>query len=210
MTICVDTREQHILEIKDLLATEILGPDIPEFSFSCLKKGDYLLENSGISMLVERKSIGDFMGSYKGLKLRLTEMRSMDYNYTALLLEGPYVVSDGRIGTWEGSNLQFRMQHSTAVNFLTHQAAQGTILYYTNTLKETICHLVNVHNYLPKLGEPRPALKCKTWNELFVMLPGVGGKKLQSVKEKYSTPLEAMKNIDKWLPDNSKTILEKW
>jgi hypothetical protein len=205
--IVVDSREQHTGDIKDLLATEILT-DI-EFQFRCLPKGDYAITNE-LSMILERKAWGDFMGSYATLKSRLAAMRFMDYDYTALLLEGPYVVCDGRIGTWEGSNLQFRMQHSTAINFLTHQAAQGTILYYTNSLKETILTLINVHSYLPKLGLPTPALKCKNWSELFVMLPGVGGKKLQAVKEKYKTPAEALANITSWLPASSKTILEKW
>lgn len=206
MTIQVDTREHFIPQIKDFLATSIIGPEVPEFSFKCLPIGDYLLENEGHTQIFERKSIQDFVGSYRELKPRLARMRLLDYDRTGLLLEGTYTIAQGMVWIYEGGELKSRMSYKTMCNFLTHQQELGTRMYRTLSLEETIWKLIHIHNYLPKLDEPTPALKCGSATELFVQLPGIGPKSVKKLKDTYITPYDALLN----LPGKSKKVLEKW
>ena len=136
MTIQVDTREHFIPQIKDFLATSIIGPEVPEFSFKCLPIGDYLLENEGHTQIFERKSIQDFVGSYRELKPRLARMRLLDYDRTGLLLEGTYTIAQGMVWIYEGGELKSRMSYKTMCNFLTHQQELGTRMYRTLSLKK--------------------------------------------------------------------------
>ena len=206
MTIQVDTREHLIPQIKDFLATSIIGPEVPEFSFKCLPIGDYLLENEGHTQIFERKSIQDFVGSYRELKPRLARMRLLDYDRTGLLLEGTYTIAQGMVWIYEGGELKSRMSYKTMCNFLTHQQELGTRMYRTLSLEETIWKLIHIHNYLPKLDEPAPVLKCGSATELFVQLPGIGPKSVKKLKETYITPYDALLNLS----GKSKKVLEKW
>ena len=206
MTIQVDTREHFIPQIKDFLATSIIGPEVPEFSFKCLPIGDYLLENEGHTQIFERKSIQDFVGSYRELKPRLARMRLLDYDRTGLLLEGTYTIAQGMVWIYEGGELKSRMSYKTMCNFLTHQQELGTRMYRTLSLEETIWKLIHIHNYLPKLSEPTPALKCGSATELFVQLPGIGPKSVKKLKDTYITPYDALLNLS----GKSKKVLEKW
>lgn len=206
MTIQVDTREHFIPQIKDFLATSIIGPEVPEFSFKCLPIGDYLLENEGHTQIFERKSIQDFVGSYRELKPRLARMRLLDYDRTGLLLEGTYTIAQGMVWIYEGGELKSRMSYKTMCNFLTHQQELGTRMYRTLSLEETIWKLIHIHNYLPKLDEPTPALKCGSATELFVQLPGIGPKSVKKLKDTYITPYDALLNLS----GKSKKVLEKW
>jgi hypothetical protein len=206
MTIVVDTREHFIDEIKDLLVSSIIGEEVPPFEFRCLPLGDYSLEYAGCSMLIERKSVSDFCGTYRELKRRLAKMRKLDYERTGLLIEGTYKVANGSVWLWENHELHDRMRYRTMCNFLTHQQELGTRLYHTMCLEETIWRLIHIHNYLPALDEPVPALKCGTPAELLVQLPGIGPKSVLKLQQKYATPLDALNN----LPTETKKLLEKW
>lgn len=206
MVITVDTREKFSNRIKDLLATSIIGPDVPEFVFKCLPLADYLIENNGHTFLIERKSISDFVGSYRELKSRLARMRKLDYERTGLLLEGNYIVSNGMIWLYEGRNLVPRMSYKTMSNFLTHQQELGTRLYHTMGLEETIWRLIYIHNYLPRLDEPIPAIKAGSPTEWISELPGIGPKHLLTMKQEFKSPLEALQN----LPSKARKLLESW
>ena len=204
--IIVDTREHLIPEIKELLTTSIIGESVPEFKFQCLPLADYLLENSGHSALIERKSIQDFVGTYRELKKRLAKMRLLNYERTGLLLEGTYTVANDLVWLYEGNELKSRMSYKTMCNFLTHQQELGTRIYYTLSLEETIWKLIYIHNYLPKLDVPSPVMKCGNPTELLVQLPGIGSETIKKLKDKYDSPLEAINN----LPNKAKQSLEKW
>lgn len=204
--IIVDTREHLIPQIQDLLVTKIVGPDVPQFQFKCLPLADYLLENNGHNILIERKSITDFCGSYRELKPRLAKMRKCEFERIGLLIEGTYTVANGRVFVREGSELVDRMSYKTMSNFLTHQEELGTRLYHTMNLEETIWRIIHIHNYLTKLDEPVPSFKAGSVMEWLSEIPGVGMKSLQEMKEKYPTPLEALMN----LPKRSRQLLEKW
>jgi ERCC4-type nuclease len=202
----VDTREKFSNQIKDMLVTSIIGPDVPEFTFKYLPLADYLIKNNGHTFLVERKSIQDFVGSYRDLKLRLAKMRKLDYERTGLLLEGTYTVSNGMIWLREGNELKARMPYKTMSNFLTHQQELGTRLYHTMNLEETIWRLIYIHNYLPRLDEPTPVIKAGSPVEWIAELPGIGPKALLTMQKEYATPLEALQN----LPKKAKSLLESW
>lgn len=204
MSIVCDSREKHINEIKDLLATSIVGPDIPQFEFHCLPLGDYQLNNIN-NILIERKNISDFCGSYRELKPRLAKMRKV-CERTALLIEGPYQVSQGSVWIYSGDKLTPRMNYKTMSNFLTHQQELGTKFYFTMCLEETIWRLVHIHNYLPRLDEPTPSIKAGSPAEWLVELPYLGASGVKKLQEQYASPLEAIMN----LPRKAKQILEKW
>jgi len=204
--ITVDTREHLIPQIKDLLATSILGEDVPPFEFKCLPLADYLLENGSHTFLIERKSIADFCGSYRELKSRLARMRKLDYERTGLLLEGTYVVSQGMVWLREGTQLKARMPYRTMSNFLTHQQDMGTKLFHTMNLEESIWRLIHIYNYLLKLDEPKPAIKAGSPLEWIAELPGIGPQTLLTLQKEYATPLEALQN----LPRKAKQLLESW
>lgn len=206
MTIVVDTREKFSNQIKDLLATSIIGEEVPQFEFRCLNLADYLIQNGTHNALIERKSIQDFIGSFRELKPRLAKMRKLDYERTGLLLEGTYIVAQGMIWLREGNELKARMSYKTFSNFLTHQQEMGTRIYHTLGLEETIWKLVYLHNYLPKLDVPVPCLKCGSPQEWLSELPGIGPTTLSGLQEKYSSPMEALQN----LPKKSKQLLERW
>ena len=204
--ITIDTREHLIPQIKDLLASSIMGEDVPRFEFKCLPLADYLLENNGHTFLIERKNIADFCGSYQELKTRLAKMRKLDYERTGLLIEGTYVVSQGMVWLREGSQLKARMPYHTMSNFLTHQQDMGTKLFHTMCLEETIWRLIYIHNYLPRLDEPTPAIKAGSPIEWLSELPGIGPKAILAMQQEYATPLEALQN----LPKKAKQVLENW
>lgn len=203
--ITIDTREHLAPQIKDLLVTSIIGPEIPEVRFHCLSLGDYLLENGGHNILLERKSISDFCGSYKTLKERLANMRRTDYERIGLLLEGTYIINDGQIWLYEGSQLKPRMSYRAFSNFITHQEELGVRLYHTMNLEETIWRLIHIHNYLPRLDSPNPVIKAGSPIEWIAELPGIGQKSLQELRQ-LPTPWDALNN----LPKKARSMLKKW
>lgn len=200
MTIIIDTREKFIGCIKEIL---IDIPDAPEVRIHSLNKGDYDLQNGGHQLRVERKSIQDFVGSFRILKPRLHEMR-LQNEFTALLLEGTYSVGSGMVWVKEGNHLQPRMDYKTYSNFLTHQSAAGTWIIPTMCFEESIYRLIAVHNYLPKLNTPN-TIKCGNPTEFLMQLPGIGAESMKKLKE-FPTPFEALNN----LPKRAKESLMKW
>jgi len=206
MTIQVDTREHLIPQIKDHLVTSIIGPEVPEFIFKCLPLADYLLDNDGHTILIERKSVSDFSSSFRELKGRLAKMRLLDYDRTGLLLEGTYSVAQGYIWFYRSGELVPGIKYSTMCNFLTHQQELGTRMYYTLNLEETIWKLIYIHNYLPKLDAPKPTIKCGSAAELLVQLPGIGQSKIKKLQENYNSPIDALNG----LTGKPKQCLEKW
>ena len=203
--ITIDTREHIAPQIKDLLVTSIVGPEIPEVRFHCLPLGDYLLENCGHNILLERKSISDFCGSYRNLKERLAKMRRTDYERIGLLLEGTYTINDGQIWLYEGCQLKPRMSYRAFSNFITHQEELGVRLYHTMNLEETMWRLIHIHNYLPRLDSPNPVIKAGSPIEWIAELPGIGQKSLQELRQ-LPTPWDALNN----LPKKAHNMLKKW
>jgi ERCC4-type nuclease len=208
MSIVCDTREKNIERIQTLILDlpDVYLDRCPQFEFKCLglNLGDYLIENEGSQICIERKSIGDFAATYTNLKDRLHKMR-MEYDRVGLLLEGTYKVINGQVYLLEGSDFVPRMKYSTYSNFLTHQAELGTHIYYTMNFDESFYRLIEIHDYLPKLETPT-TLKCKSPLEWLMMLPGIGKVAIQKMKADYASPLEAINN----LPKKAKEMISKW
>ena len=200
--ITVDTREKLIARIKEIIVD--IG-DAPQFAFKALDKGDYDLVNGNQQLRIERKSVGDFAGSYGELKLRLHEMR-LKNQHTALLLEGTYLLDrSGMVCIREGPIMQPRMKYRTFSNFITHQVSAGTWFFQTMTFDESIYRIIEIHDYLPRLDVP-DVIKCGNPTEWMSMLPGVGKSTMEKLKFKYNTPLEAMEG----LPERAKKSLRSW
>ena len=206
--IVVDSREKHIDRIQELIAEvpEIYIDKLPQFEFRCLGTdlGDYLLENGGNQIGIERKNMNDFCGSYHGLKSRLHKMR-LHYERVGLLLEGQYKVANNQVYVQEGNEMVPRMTYSTFVHFMVHQNDLHTHIYRTQNFDESFYQLIEIHDYLPQLNTP-DVLKCGNVTEWVMQLPGVGKVAIQKMKKTYSSPLEAINN----LPKKAKDLLEKW
>jgi ERCC4-type nuclease len=206
--ITCDTREGFSDRTRELIAElpEIYLDKCPEFEFKCLgqDRGDYLIENDGCQICIERKSMADFANTYHSLKDRLHKMRGY-YERVGLLLEGNYVMRNNQIYLLEGSEFVARMQYSTFSNFMMHQNSLHTYIFNTMNFDETFYRLIEIHNYLPKLDAPS-ALKCGNSTEWMMMLPGIGNVAVQKMKNKYATPIDAINN----LPTKAKELLLKW
>jgi ERCC4-type nuclease len=206
--ITCDTREGFVDHIRELILElpDCYFDRLPEFEFRCLGQdlGDYLIENEGKELCIERKSIGDFANTYFGLKDRLHKMRG-HYQQIGLLLEGTYTMRNNQIFILAGSEFVPRMQYSTFSNFMFHQSELHTHLFSTMNFDETFYRLIEIHDYLPKLDTPS-ALKCGNSVEWMMMLPGIGKTGIEKMKEKYASPIEALNN----LPKKAKELLSKW
>jgi ERCC4-type nuclease len=182
--------------------------DMPEFKFECIPKGDYLIENKGESILIERKNISDFCSSYMGLKDRLDEMRQ-NYDRTALVIEGNYITQNKQICLWRGNCLVPSMSEQAFFNFKLSQQERGSYFDHTNDLAETIRLLIHWHNYLPNAGK-NPVRKSKSAVEWFAQLPGVGLLSAFNLRADYESPKRALENIEDWIPSKAKGTWEKW
>lgn len=202
MTIVVDTREKFINKIKDMMVDH---PEWPEIRFSCLPLGDYLLTNDDAELLIERKSISDFCGSYHELKPRLHKMRMVCDN-TALLLENTYTVRNDYIWLWENNELVSRMKYGNFSNFIAHQARAGTMMFYSMNFEESMQRIMALYDYLPRFAAPRTTLKCGSPAELLLQVPGIGPGNIKKLRDKYNSPLDALNG----LTGKSRESLEKW
>ena len=175
--------------------------------------GDYYIKNGRLDMRIERKEIHDFVGSYGpgDLKEKLWYMRQKA-DRTALIIEGHYVTKtgNGQMFLDRGNGLEPVMPLQTYVRYLTSQQEKQTWIYYTNNLFETLLSIVYLAEYLPILHTPNPSVKCGNVEELLVQLPGLGPKTLRELQEKYTSPLEALKDAGNWMDKKQKRVLENW
>lgn len=205
--IVCDSREQARLvqPILDELMMEDRFKDIV-VERCAMKYGDYLIESDGVTLLIERKSIADFVSSYaKGnLQEKLAHMR-MENTRTMLLLEGTIKIKGDMILTYR----QYGISRATFLRFLLNQAAKGTIIWRTNDLADTLYQVFLMAENLHKIRDPTPTLKI-AMAEWFLLFPGVGAKKLEKLRAQYNTPLEALKSIESWIPKEMKKEVEMW
>lgn len=207
MSIIIDSREKKIPEIKNILAE--MDRILPDIQFKGLPLADYLLENSGNSILIERKAIGDFCANYVVLKDRMDKMRKTEYNYTALLIEGNYQVINGQICLWRGNRLTPSIPEKTFHKFVASQQARNSLYFHTQDLEETIDLMLNLHDYLPTMGI-NPVRKSTSGKELILSILGMGPLKLLELTGKYESALDALKHIEEWIPARARKLLEKW
>jgi ERCC4-type nuclease len=205
MSLIIDTREPQS-EILEVIAN--LDMDMPEFKFEKIDKGDYLLDNGGEKLLIERKQIGDFCATYRDLKDRFDIMRT-NFDETGLIIEGNYITQNKQICLWRGNCLVPSMSEQAFFNFKLSQQKRGSYYEHTNDLAETIRVLIYWHDYLPKAGK-NPVRKSKNAIEWFAQLPGVGLLSAFNLRADYESPKWALENIEDWIPSKAKGTLEKW
>lgn len=199
--------EKIKLTINKLIVKNKDWQDI-EIIYKSLPHGDYLLTNNDSTFLIERKTYHDFAGSYPLLKERLMKMR-MEYNRIGLLLEGEYIVKNGKMWLWEGRKAVPRLDYILFNNYLISQQEKGLHLFYTKRLSDTLARLLITINYLPKLDNPSCSIKIDNINEWFLLLGGIGEVTIRKLKEKYNSPMQALNNINEW--HNEKiNILKSW
>lgn len=166
------------------------------------------MENGGESLLIERKHVSDFCGSYMGLKERMDIMRQ-NYDRTALVIEGSYLIQNKQICLWRGNILVPSMSEKAFFDFKLSQQERGSYFDHTNSLEETIRLLIHWHDYLPRAGK-NPVRKSKSAVEWFASLPGVGLLSAFNLRADYESPKWALENIEDWIPSKTKGTLEKW
>lgn len=196
--ICIDTREptDDIMNIigrnKDLLK------HAEQFALQKLNLGDYLIERKdGSTLLVERKTVADFCNSvYKAsgngsLASKLMRMRTVA-DEAILLIEGSYKrSSDTKVHTYAG---RFGLPYSVYKRYQLHRQQDGCRYLNTNDLEETLHLLLVLHD------DPggSPALKATSWEQFIMLLPNIGRKRFEKIKNKYESPVDAFLHIDEW------------
>ncbi len=203
MTIVCDTREPTDI-IKDMLASWYT--DIPEVQFRKLDIADYLIENNGTSMLIERKTLPDFCSSLSELVTRRdTEWPTVEGS-VGLITEGNYTVQDGSIWLWRGNKQYRSLQYSQFRNFIESIQQRGYYYHHTLNLNETIQTLICLHNYTEHIH----TVKTKHAVSWIAELPGMGDIKTWGLTDRYASPIDALVSAKEWLPKRAKNMLAKW
>lgn len=203
--IIIDTREDQPL-IRKTIASLDCG--FPDHKIEKLDLADFLLQNEGESMLIERKNIADFANSYVELKSRMDKMRER-FDRTALIIEGNWINKGGYIHLWRGNQLCKAMLESTFYNYKLSQQERGSYFDVTRDLSETLRLVRYWHDYLPRAGKS-PVRKSKNAVEWFAQLPGLGLLRAFDLRSKYETPRHALTNMDEWMPSKAKPTIDRW
>jgi ERCC4-type nuclease len=206
--ITVDSREQA--RLVDPILDELMMED--RFKDIVVKRekldyGDYLIEDGKINILIERKTIVDFVSSYaKGhLQDKLFTMR-LTHDRTMLLIEGTPKIKGDSIITYR----DYGINRKTFLRFLIDQQEKGTWIWRTNDLDDTLYQVFLMAENLAHMVAPNPIVKCGNPRELFLQLPGLGAKKLESLMKKYDTPAYALAHVDDWATPAIKKALLRW
>lgn len=212
MKLTIDTREKKELlqPFLDEMLMDDRWKDI-EVVRHKLDYGDYLLEDGKTTLLIERKTVSDFVGSYaKGnLQDKLFMMR-LFYDRTMLLIEGRYHISGDKIVTYQHHGIEYGMKRQTMLRFFMDEQDKGTAIWFTNNLDDTIYQIFLMVENLTHMELPNPTCKCGKARELFLQLPGVGAKKLENLMKTYKTPMEALEHLEAWDSPAIKKALSKW
>lgn len=207
-TVVVDSREQARLvqPILDELLMEDRFKDIV-VERCAMKYGDYLIQNGEFKLLIERKSIADFVSSYvKGnLQEKLFNMR-LENNRTMLLIEGIPKIKGDDIITYRNHGISRR----TFLRFLIDQEEKGTWIWRTNNLDDTLYQVFLMAENIAHMVAPGPCIKCGNPRELFLQLPGLGAKKLETLMRDYTSPAQALAHVDDWATAAIKKALQEW
>jgi ERCC4-type nuclease len=206
MALVIDNREPT-KKIQTILDTWT-GPELPDIKFKKLDLADYLIDSGSTQMLIERKQMNDFCANHVVLRKRMEKMREQ-FEHTALLTEGDYRVQGNDIFLWRGRQLAWSLSYDTFSSYIASQQARGSMYFHTQNLRESILRIVNLHNYLPRMG--KSAIKKTTEIESWLAeLPGMGPASVSKLAEQYTNPLDALKDIDKWYPKKNTDMLMKW
>ena len=193
--ITIDTREPYIK------ATKLFADIAPsmEVNVQKLDLGDYLLSpNDGSKLLIERKTVNDYTSHLSDLKDKLYRMRSQ-YSLSGLLLEGSYKTTSSMIVERRGSGRYETVSLASFHNFLFHQEIQGSLLFRTNDLRESVLLISNLHNYFGKLSRcPVPPMTDPEPMDLLTFLPGIKEERALQLIEHYGSVGNALRKVKEW------------
>jgi ERCC4-type nuclease len=208
--ITIDTREPTEIVKLELMEIMKFGCVFPDWEIATLEYGDYLLKNDNISMLIERKEYKDYINSIgDGLKKRLFHMHSIA-DYTVLLIEGlPPYFEDNIF--YQSSNYMERSGVSVKAygNFMVGTQLDSTFILQTINIRHTLMTIAYLYDYIGRIDK-RSDIKPFDNTDLISLLPGIGKKKANKIKAKYSSPLEALKHADEYLSEKDLTKLQNW
>ena len=193
LTIIIDTREasaspkiaKGLIELGAAVKTQMLS------------KGDYIISDT---CAIERKTVHDFV--YTLTRRYLFEQLYLlkdAYAKPMILLEGylPIIYKFSRINPTSVWGAMFAL------------AKNGIAMIHTTSYKETIDFLYTAAKQ-EQLVEKRPlavhmAKKLETLPDaqiyFIASLPNIGREKASSILKSYETPLDALKNVDRWQKD---------
>ena len=191
--IIIDTREPYVKITK--LFSEI-APYI-KVKVHKLDLGDYLISSDKRKeLLIERKTISDYTSHLSDLKDKLYRMRAK--GLSGLLLEGNYKTTSSVIVERRGAGNYESIPLSSFHNFLFHQQMQGTLLFRTNNIKESVILMSNLHNYLDKVRSPTCPVSSPRPIDMLTFLPGIQEERALRIIERYGPVGNALRKVEEW------------
>lgn len=212
MSVIIDSREDQEKIMSLLTQDSKLFSRVDDFKIQKLDLGDYLITRKDNStLLIERKSVPDFCrslwskatgnGSFKSKLMRMSACA----DEKGLLIEGDYLRGDGgQLMFYWGGKLESTIPYHIFASFLYHRQKEGCKVFFTRTLKETL-HLMLILN---DDEGATPNLKVDNVEQFMMLIPGMGKKGVDKLKENYKSPAEAFKDIENW--KRIRLDLEKW
>lgn len=195
--IVVDSREPwedvfaHLeaLEADEYRLEALNGPGHP--------KTDYVVADGKLA--IQRKEINDFVSSLGDLKDELFAMREA-HEFSMILVEGDWMVADGRIALERGASVEKTVPVQTLHNFVVSQQLRGTAFVRTSSLAETVQTIVAMDEYIR--GPMRPPVESSDDPTMLLQLiPGIGPLLSGKVAAEYGSAYNALVNIGRWEQD---------
>jgi ERCC4-type nuclease len=213
INIVLDSREPTA-KIRPIMSKLLSGSRFKgiEVEYKKLEYGDYYIENGDYNLVIQRKAIADYVGSYGGLPDQFLNLR-ISSQRQALLIEGAYTTKIGNgnmfLTRHQEAGLEEVMAIQTHVRMITRLQDDGVWVYHTNNLYETILTILYIAEYLPALAEKSYSGKLEP-SESLMTIGGIGEKTVRELKNKYKSPYEALLDIDNWAGKRIKDGLKNW
>jgi len=197
--IVVDTREQRSAELFEAFVS--IG--FNEFTRDTCRNGaDYLLEQPGRTIGVQRKEISDLSGSIgDGLKETMQTLRA-NHDIGVLLIEG-HNRENGLYAT-QGSSVAWRTGRKrrrgvglkTYFNYQFSQGVRGSPVLTTQDIGETAQALVALYSYTG----PNIAVSGAEGGpiQMLVQIPSIGEERAERLLEHYGSVAKAIESVEGW------------
>ena len=174
----VDTREQFREQARKIIDAN----NIP-YVEKKLDVGDYDIRSGGRSLVVERKTVNDFLSSIGELGNRIPKMMNLD-DMSMLLIEGGFNYTSGYKAIIQAGARKkiLNITWMQVVDFILSIQMKGILYYHTKTYAETIRTLCQWYRYMEKGVFPvKLHAKKMGWEDIitsiYLMFDGVGEKR---------------------------------
>ena len=198
----IDTREP-----KGEFASEFVALDCTDFTRgTCYHGADFVLEQPGRQIGVQRKEISDFINSLDELGETMRDLRA-NYDVGVLLLEGPddsrvpgyYQLGGSMVMLPRGGSFTQTVPVSVLHSWQFSQTLRGSPVLWAHDLSESARVLVNIHEYHgPVLPEPDGQ---GSQMGMLVQLPGVGQQTAAKILDTYGSVMSAIRHAEHWQDD---------